>query len=61
VGAGELAFEAAKGFAAALALALLSLEVSLRRSVYAALGHRDAAQGAVELAVAASVEAVALV
>ena len=56
-----MAFEAAEGFAAAFALALLSLEVSLRRSVYAALGDGDAVQGAVELAVAAAVEAVALV
>jgi hypothetical protein len=40
---------------------LFSLEVSLRRWGYLALGDRDAVQGAVELAVAAAVEAVALV
>jgi hypothetical protein len=56
-----LSFEAAEGFAAALALGLLALEVSLRWFVDAALGDGDAVQGAVELAVAAAVEAVALV
>ena len=60
-GAGELAFEAAEGFAAGLALGLFAFEVGLRGWVDAALGDRDPVQGAVELAVAAAVEAVALV
>jgi len=60
-GAGELAFEAAEGFAAAFAFGLFAFEVLLRWWVDAALGDGDAVQGAVELAVAAAVEAVALV
>jgi len=56
-----LAFEAAEGFAAGLAFGLFALEVGLRWWVDAALGYGDAVQGAVELAVAAAVEAVALV
>jgi hypothetical protein len=56
-----LAFEAAEGFAAALAFGLFALEVGTRGRVDAALGDGDAVEGAVELAVAAAVEAVALV
>ena len=54
-------FEAADRLAAALALALLALQVGTRRCVHAALGDRDPVQGAVELAVATAVEAVAAV
>ena len=60
-GAGELAFEAAECFAAALALGLFALEVSLGWWMDAALGDGDSVQCAVELAVAAAVETVALV
>jgi len=60
-GAGELSFEAAEGFAAALACVLFSLEVSPCWCMDASLGDRDSVEGAVELAVAAAVEAVALV
>ena len=60
-GADEESFEAAEGFAAALALGLLALEVGAGGWVDAALGDGDAVEGAVELAVAAAVEAVALV
>jgi hypothetical protein len=59
-GAGELSFEAAEGFAAALALALFALQVGAGRWMHAGLGDRDAVQGAVELAVAAAVEPVPL-
>ena len=59
--AGELAFEAAECFAAALALGLFAFEVGARGRVDACLCDRDAVQGAVELAVAATVEPVALV
>jgi hypothetical protein len=60
-GARELSFEAADGFASALAFGLFALEVDARRRVDAALCHCDPVEGAVELAVAAAVEAVALV
>src|SRR6266851_2544794 len=60
-GAGELSFEAADRFAACFAFALFAFEVSTCGWVHAALGDGDAVQGAVELAVAAAVEAVALV
>jgi hypothetical protein len=60
-GAGELAFEAAERFSAALALALFALEVGAGWWVGAVLRDCDPVQGAVELAVAASVESVALV
>ena len=56
-----MSFEAAEGFAAAFAFGLFSLEVGLCWWVDAALGDRDSVEGAVELAVAASVESVALV
>ena len=59
-GAGELAFEAADRLAAGLALALFALQLGTRRRVDAALRDRDSVQGAVELAVAAAVEPVAL-
>ena len=59
--AGELAFEAADRFAAALAFALLAFEVGACWRVHAALRDRDAVEGAVELPVAAAVEPVALV
>ena len=60
-GSGELAFEAADGFAACFAFVLFALEVGACGWVDAALGDGDAVEGAVELAVAAAVEAVALV
>ena len=56
-----MSFEAAEGFAAALAFGLFAFEIGARWWVDAALGDCDAVQGAVELAVAAAVEAVALV
>ena len=60
-GAGELSFEAAEGFAAALALALFAFEVGACGRVDARLRDRDPVQGAVELAVAAAVEPVSLI
>src|SRR5206468_9310657 len=54
--AGELAFEAAECFAAALDLGLFAFEVGARGRVDSCLGDRYAVQGAVELAVAAAVE-----
>ena len=59
-GSGELSFEAADGFAAALAFCLFALEVGACGWMDAALGDRDSVEGAVELAVAAAVESVAL-
>jgi hypothetical protein len=56
-----LSFEAADGFAAALALGLFAFEVAACWSVHASLRDRDPVQCAVELAVAAAVESVALV
>jgi hypothetical protein len=58
--ASEVALEAADGVAAGLALGLPAREVGGRFGVQAAFGDREAMQGAVELAVAAAVEAVAL-
>jgi hypothetical protein len=54
--AGGLSFEAADCFAAALAVRLFVFEVG----VGPRLGDRDAVEGAVELAVAAAVDPVAL-
>jgi hypothetical protein len=54
-----LAFEAAEGLTAALALCLLAFEVGPCARVDARLRDRDPMQGAVELTVAAAVEAVA--
>src|SRR5688500_16891510 len=59
--AGELALQAADGFAAALAFGLFAFEVGAGGWVDARLGDRDAVQGAVELAVAAAIEPVAAV
>src|SRR5207247_2150117 len=58
--ADELAFEAADRFAAALPFCLFALEVGAGRGVVARLRDRDSVKGAVELPVAAAVEAVAL-
>jgi hypothetical protein len=58
--AGEQSFEAADRFAAALAFASFALEVGTRSWVLARLGDRDPVEGGVELAVAATVEPVAL-
>ena len=58
--AGEVALEAADGFAAGLAFGLAAGEVGGALGVQAALGDGEAVQRAVELAVAAVVEAVAL-
>ena len=58
--AGEVALEAADGFAAGLALGLFAGEVGGGLGVQAALGDGEAMERAVELAVAAPVEAVAL-
>src|SRR5436190_23991358 len=58
--ADEVALEAADGLAAGLALGLSAREVGGGLGVEASLGDGEAVQGAVELAVAAAVEAVAL-
>ena len=58
--AGEVALEAADRFAAGLAFGLLAGEVGGGVGVQAALGDGEAVQRAVELAVAAVVEAVAV-
>jgi hypothetical protein len=58
--AGEVTLEAADRFAGGLALGLLAGEVGGGPGVEAALGDREAVQRAVELAVAAAVEAVAV-
>jgi hypothetical protein len=60
-GPGELSFEAAEGFAAALALGLFAGQVGARGLVHAGLGDRDPVEGAVELPVAAAVEPVTTV
>src|SRR5882672_8970688 len=57
--AGQVAFEAAQGFTPRLPLGLLSLEELPRRRVDASLTDGDPVQGAVELSVAAAVEAMA--
>jgi hypothetical protein len=58
--AGEVSFEAAERFAAALSVCSAAVEVSACRWVDAGLGDRDLVEGPVDLAVAAAVEAVAL-
>jgi len=60
-GAGELSFEAADRFAAALSLGLFAREVGLRGRMQTGLGDRDPVERAVELPVAAAVEAVSSV
>jgi len=55
-----LSFEAADRFAAALSLGLLAGEVGACGRVYARLRDRDPMESAVELPVAAAVEAVPL-
>jgi len=57
--AGDVAFEAADGFAGALAVAGALLDVGAGRRVVVATAQHDGVQGAVELAVTATVEAVA--
>ena len=54
-----MSFEAADRFSAAFAFGLFAFEVGACGWVDAALGDCDAVEGAVELAVAAAVEAVA--
>jgi hypothetical protein len=56
-----LSFEAADGFAAALSLSLFALQVAARGRMQTRLGDRDSMKSAVELAVAAAVEAVSSV
>ena len=56
-----MSFEAAECFSAAFSFGLFAFEVGACGWVDACLGDRDAVEGAVELAVAAAVEAVALV
>ena len=58
--AGEVAFEAAQGFAAALAVGLFASEVGGGVRVQAGFGDGEAVQRTVELAVAAAVETVAV-
>src|SRR3954451_10538175 len=58
--AGEVALEAAQGFAAGLAFGLLAREVGGGLGIETALADGEAVQRAVELAVAAAVEAVAV-
>ena len=58
--ADEQSFEAADGFAAALAFGAFAFEVGASGGVGASLGDRDAVERGVELAVAAAVEAVPL-
>jgi hypothetical protein len=58
--AGEVALEAADRFAAGLAFGLLAGEVGDGLGIQSALGDRESVQRAVELAVAAAVEAVAV-
>src|SRR6266568_3178233 len=57
--AGEVAFEAAGGLAAALSFAGSTLDVVDGRSVCSASGNDDLVECSVELSVAAAVEAVA--
>ena len=57
----ELSFEAAEGFAAVLPFGLFACQVGACGWVDAGLGDRDPVEGAVELAVAAAIEAVAAV
>ncbi len=58
--ADEQSFEAAEGFAAALAFAAFALQVLACGCVVAGLRDRDPVEGGVELPVAAAVEAVSL-
>jgi hypothetical protein len=53
--AGEVAFEAAEGFAVGLAFGAFAFEVGLGFGVAARAGDRDAVDGGVDLAVAAAV------
>ncbi len=55
-----MSFEAADRLAPALSLRLLALEIRARLRVVAALCDRDPVERAVELAVTAAIEAVAL-
>src|SRR5438105_1079756 len=57
-GAGEVSFQAAQRFAAALPFSLFAFEVVASGAVDAALGDGDAVERAVELAVAGAVEPV---
>jgi hypothetical protein len=57
--AGEVAFEAADGFAACFAFAGSAVEVGNRGGVAVAADHDDRVERTVELAVAAAVEPVA--
>jgi len=58
--AGEVALEAADGFAGGLAFVSFAVEVGPGFGVAAGAGDRDPVQRGVELAVAAAVEAVAV-
>src|SRR5688572_11453125 len=57
--AGEVAFEAADGFAGALAFGSFAVQVGAGLGVAAGAGDGDAVNGGVDLAVAAAVESVA--
>jgi len=59
-GADEESFEAAERFAAALAFGFLAVEIGASVGVAAGLSDRDPVESRVELAVAATVEPVAL-
>jgi hypothetical protein len=58
--ADEESFEAADGFASALAFGLFAFEIGLGPGMVAGLSDRDPVERGVELAVAAAVESVAL-
>src|SRR3954452_21179020 len=58
--ADEVALESSAGFAAGLAFRLFALEEGLGLGVVASLGERESVERAVELAVAAWIEAVAI-
>jgi len=58
--AGEVSFEAADRFSLGFAFAVSAVEIRAGRGVGPGAGERDDVQGAVELAVAAAVQAVAL-
>jgi hypothetical protein len=57
---GEVAFEAADGFACGLAFGGLASDVVLGLGVAAGAGDGDAVQGGIDLAVAAAIEPVSL-
>ena len=59
-GADEVALEGSEGFAAGLAFGLFAIEERLGRGVVACFVEREAVERAVELAVAAGVQAVAV-